>query len=343
MIDHEGLDIKFIGIPQSQHARLDRLARQSIPIASQQELASISLADLSPTEAKQLHDSEVAARDMLLFKMQNLGVAHSEQRLPQVRYAMDKSVDGKSRAGGYTPTKHNAIVFVDRNQGDVFDYALSTVHELSHASTSREIRLYSDFTKQDATMGMGIIGGNHQKLASGIENGLAIMDAINFLHSYAKEHFSEAYRQHEKWYESKDVASILGKIDTSIWPPITKEKAIPFISGYRIPPIRFAPITPVLNVGLLKNYLFVERLCKVIGKRIASAGEQPLSDEEYIRQGRQYLDINRYNRTNDAHRLIVEIFGGKDAGSIFKISDRNQNQNAIDEAMKIVAQKDSTT
>lgn len=68
MIDHEGLDVKLIGIPQSQQARVDRIAKQSLTDASQQEIVSLLPADLSPIETKQLHDSEVAARDMLFKK-----------------------------------------------------------------------------------------------------------------------------------------------------------------------------------------------------------------------------------------------------------------------------------
>lgn len=91
--------------------------------------------------------------------------------------------------------------------------------------------------------------------------------------------------------------------------------------------------TPIIKDDRLKDFIFTRRLSSVIGKNLLGKDQQH-SDTDYIQAGRDYLDKNRYKRSYDAHRKLVEIFGGKGAKVILSVDDEGGN---IDQAMQLVA------
>ncbi|OGG18826.1 hypothetical protein A3D78_02315 [Candidatus Gottesmanbacteria bacterium RIFCSPHIGHO2_02_FULL_39_14] len=346
MIDLEGVRIKSTGIDLRVNQR--KLVAQTFLDTMKQTdtelLEKLTPAKLSPEETNKLQTVETAVKEFLTAKMVQLGIPIEDIHLPFVKYIDPRKEDKKDkvRRFGYHGGLSIVCVIIDHaTRGDLFNAFLATAHELSHASTAKEARLFwkdkqgkSVIEKESIARGLGITGGQGEGLGIGLENGLAICDQIDFCNGYLRNIFPADYKKRLKWIKRIKKRRDFIQLNSSEFGPIPEEVLVPFIFS-QSPKVGFLSKleVPILKDDLLKNYMFIRKIAIDIGRTIVSDQSARLSDKELFNLGRNYLDRHRYSRTNEAHGKIVELYGGKKARIIFKLGDSGEN---IEEAMHTI-------
>ncbi|OGG13432.1 hypothetical protein A3D77_05050 [Candidatus Gottesmanbacteria bacterium RIFCSPHIGHO2_02_FULL_39_11] len=336
------ITVRSIGLssPESQ----EEIERHTLYVFAQRSASfktSLLSAELSHEVSTQLKTIEEAAKEELTRKMRSLGVHNVSERLPEIQYVAPVSKDDYQKTGYYHTAYHLPVIVVGGTSSDIVDLGSFIMHELSHTSTSSEIKLLfqnGKIVNSGGVTGMEVGGGNFSTLASGIENGLAVADQVDFFRDYLSIHFPKDYNKRLEWYEKRKRRPDYQKIDKSIFGPIYKEATLPFLypANVRLPlNIQFSH--PALDINSLKNYLMVNRLCEVIGNYLIAHNSLILPKNEAAKIGRNFLDEYRYKRSNDAHSVIVRIFRGRDAKILFSAGDRMEN---IDHAMKVISSKE---
>ncbi|OGG32234.1 hypothetical protein A3I51_00205 [Candidatus Gottesmanbacteria bacterium RIFCSPLOWO2_02_FULL_38_8] len=349
MIDVEGVRIKSTGI-DLRNDQQQLIAQTFLDTMKQKDaeiLAKLTPAELSPEESKRLQTVEAAAKEFLTAKIRKLGIPAENIHLPSVKYIDPSGEDKKNKVMrfGYHGGLSIVCVILDHaTRGDLFNAFLVTTHELSHASTAKEARIiWKDkqgkpvIEKESIARGLGITGGQGEGIGIGLENGLAICDEVDFCNGYLRDKFPADYQKRLKWIERIKKRFDFIQLNKSEFGPIPEEILVPFIFS-QSPKVGFLSRleVPILKDDLLKNYMLIRRIAVDIGRTLVSDQNTGLSEAELFNLGRTYLDRHRYARTNEAHRKIVEIYGGKKARAIFQVDDGGEN---IDQAMKMISTK----
>lgn len=331
-------DIKVFGLPPEEHNQV-RTFHQRFQKILTDERETFLPWKLSPEQHAQARETEIAAKEYLLAKMRRLGVPEGKlPNLPEVQFALRPKGKYEEEGGNYFSTTNIATVFKGGLFNDFFDSFSTVAHELSHASVAREVRFYFPGGKLDDLSlagGMEIIG-NRKRKASIIEEAMVILDEADFFHTFLKTRFPADYQKRLRWSTPERLRRVgYQEIDQSLYGELPAYLIVPFVTavGPTIPVLGQSLHLPSLQpVSNLKEYLFGRKLCEVLGKD-ALGDKGDIDTEEAIRVGRDILDRDRYLRTNDAHRRIVKIVGGRNAKALFELRAHDNN---IDNAMRIL-------
>ena len=192
-------------------------------------------------------------------------------------------------------------------------------HEKSHASTSRIAFGYLEddhrMTKIIELLGMEIMG-NQSKKAGVLEEAFANMDSAYITDTILKQSLPELYQER---LDVIDESKVIQTIDRDLYGIVTPEMAVPFIvidkqqtsSGCQI-------ISSRLSISI-KEYLLGRKICERVGKTLVENSAEELDIEEAINVGFKTLDMDRYLRTNEAHRKITRVFGVNKAKYLFDL------------------------
>lgn len=197
-----------------------------------------------------------------------------------------------------------------------FDKLSTIAHAVSHLSTRNkdEARQYMSSQDEHAprrlwTKGAELVG-NRQPLGGALEEGMATLDQVDFFNTYLQINHPQEYARRRQAAESLDIQKQVQKLMSKrLYGEISPLAIAPFIvleSHHRR--VRGTKIVPTLDVIGLKRYLFARKMCEVLGKSLAP--DQILGQDGAIQLGRDEIDKDRYLRTQDAHRKIVEAMGG---------------------------------
>lgn len=345
MAETNGTEIKIFGVDSQQHDLVKSAYQEVQAEISEKAQSNLLRLTLSPERLAKVREVETAADEYILSKMRRLGVPENKLPIiPHVQYARKPKGEFRATGGFHSPISHMVVVF-EREFGDFFDTLSVIAHEKSHASVSSEIRLYfpedktEDLTSATAS-GMEVIG-NRQNRASAIEEGMVIFDQTDFFNTFIKNKFPDECNKRLKWAMSGELRRReLRNIDQTLYGTLTPDLIAPFVlgTGPTIPFIGISLYTPMLDTAeqvQLKEYLFTRKLCEIVGREASITTERSQIDtEEAIQIGRDILDKDRYLRTNEAHRKIVKVLGGKNAKALFQLRAHDPN---IDNAMKILA------
>lgn len=344
MSEGRNVDIKVFGVSDpTQQDRVRNIYQESQMKISEENLAEILPVRLTPEQYAQVREVESAACDHITAKMRRLGVPEDKiPNLPAVQYAKKREPEDDKRKGYYASITNMPVVFVDNKFGDFFDVLTAIPHELTHASVSREVRLYfpenlSKPLESEYAGGMEVIGGQKKK-ASGIEEGMTYLDEVDFFNTYLKEKYPLKYQKRREWSVSKRLERYRNKIDQTLYGSLTPDLLTPFVvaAGPTIPLLNKALHLPQIDTELsVKEYIFARKLCEIIGRNAAnSENAADIDTEEAISRGRDILDRDRYLRTGGAHRAIVKVLGGSNAKAVFALKAHDEEH--IDDAMRIL-------
>ncbi|OGK19896.1 hypothetical protein A3C23_04310 [Candidatus Roizmanbacteria bacterium RIFCSPHIGHO2_02_FULL_37_13b] len=349
-IGEGNIKVRSLGLTPDDQARVSTIFYRNLPASRQRIIDELPKPELSDIQRAELLTIEVAARGFLVDKMRRLDIDKPESRLPNIIYSAPSGEEDQSHAGYIRQLVGLPVVMVHPDRITSFDLGLTIMHELSHASTTTETRM--DFRKADGDiakvksnvpMGFAIAGGSEKSIGRGIENGLAIMDEVDFFNGFLKDHYPKDYQRRVDGIGPKFIRDRTEKISHKRFgSPLTVEEYASFITltDQRIPIIGKWIAVPGQNETLLKQYILTRELCRAVGRKIVSGDEEALPENQLVQKGRDHLDVERYKRENNAHRTIIDIYGGKDAKVIFKVDDHGVG---IDEALRIVVGKESKT
>ncbi len=342
MHERSGSTLKVFGAPEKRD-RITAVWKSGVADERRSQLAEIRPIRLSVEQRRQADQVEAATREYLLGKMRRLGLAEdSLLALPKVHYERRKK--GKKGEGGtFSPSTNIAIAF---RHNDFFDTLKVVPHELSHASVSSEVHFYfPEEEPQELTIvrasGMEFIE-NRRRQGVGIEEGMTLLDEVDFYTTYMPDNFPTQYQRRREFAASDAIKKQYEQIDQSLYGPLDPEIVAPVISLYRpLPRLlkRFdvPQSATIATVTMLKEYLFIRKLCEIVGRNVSEGKDFPTVDaEEAIRIGRDILDRDRYKRTGSARKDIVVALGEENAKKIFQLRDHDED--GIDDAMRVLIQ-----
>ncbi len=306
---------------------------------------------------------EQATREYFRRKLDRLGLPDdSLMDLPEVHYTHpeEKSKNGQKENGYYSVDNNIVVVFANLKIRDFFDVLGYVPHETSHASVSKEILFNfrgdkaENFTKTTA-IGMEFIEAG-KTMASGIEEGMVYFDQVDFFHTNMRTLFPKDYNRRKRWTTTDKSgrrkwidATFLERdydaaVDSSLYGSFNSQHVLPFVNFDGISLLRKV-IPPSLSIDQLKEYLFIRKLCELVGRNTSGTFDPEIDTETAVNTGRDILDKDRYLRTGDASQQIIAILGEENAQKVFQLKDHDDDN--IDDAMRVLttvqSQRSSTT
>lgn len=349
------IDIKVFGLPDERHEFVRNTYRSTALELREKQLAELRQARLTEEQSVQAKQVEQATRQYFLAKMRRLGLPEeSLLNLPEVHYTVRQGKQEKEMAGQYRSITNIVEVFAKDNMmtTDFFDKLSNIAHELSHALVSREVEYY--FPEVTSSKLVSAYAGglefidDHMTRGSGIEEGMVIFDQADFFHAHLKDMFPKDYQRRKSITNPDDSGRmrLIGserlrkeyrrEIDQSLYGSFNPDHVHPFVifSAPNLPMFRKWQSPMISSPLVLKEYLFARKLCELVGRN-ASDPTDPMAIDvgEAVRIGREILDKDRYLRTGEAHRRIIETLGQEDANKIFQLGAYDDN---IDDGMRIL-------
>lgn len=203
-------------------------------------------------------------------------------------------------------------------------------HELSHAQTKSETRIDWDYQGGEPTkvreakkVGIEVIGRGETR-AGAIENGLAVMDNVDFYYQVLSKMFADEVerRKQTNLLEKIKLERVLSNLNKSVYGPVTWVEAEPFrIKGRGRKEGAPTNIRPYKSLGVsgLKSYRFIQELCRIVGyEQTKRYGASQSLSIDLVSEGRKVLDRDRFTGSHEGLKMIVKIFGGKQAKTIFR-------------------------
>lgn len=340
--------MRIYGLPQEKHPRAIELIKQGYAKAFEDDRSKLIPASLKPESLQSLKMIEEAAHGYFRSKFEKLGIPNSETApFPPVYYAKkDKTITKKEKGekrekAGYFDTMTGlCVVYANEKGEDVYDSYGIVAHELSHATVFGDARYNfpEDKSKGLQTVnarGVGLVGGDFKHLGKGMEEGLIYLDQVEFVNQHVSKMHPSEYTKRRNWAQENQRLLIryISKIDQKIYGQLTPELIAPFIDTIG-PGFTNKIRVPNLETEALKEFMFARKLCEVVGRRMPPPIEN-IKPDDAIKRGRDLLDKERYARTGEVHRTIVNILGGKNSKDLFAL-DAHADATAIDSVMSML-------
>ncbi len=255
--------------------------------------------------------------------------------MPDVRYIEPLVGDQEGVAAYYAPRLNLIGVSIDRKQEDMLTVAMDTAHELSHAITGAETRIYwnaknssplPDLRGIVSMAGTESVNGKGEKIGGAVDNGLAVMDTVDIYNRTLKEMYP---KEHARRVKTKDAFTT--KIGwNKAFKPLSDDEKIPFIEHHKLPIPIIGSRFPIAHTRLSGfRYQFIKELCRTVGyTQLSDAEKKRIGFSDLVERGRRVLDRSRYLRDNSGLRAIVDAFGPEAAKTIFSADDHDGNLEA---------------
>lgn len=343
------LEIINRGLPEDACEQATGIFKKGLEATRDRVLKDGHEARLAEQDKVTLERAERIIKEYFVCKLQNLGVDPNPRisSLPPVQY-VTASEQGLRLGGLHIPFNIIRVV-CDERKGDLLDAGKMVAHEISHALANRRMYVYWGETsegklqieRERAVVGIETPGSRKTRKAAGIENGLAIWDQVDCYKEIGTQLLNEALEQHRLGTGRYSIDKEIEALSRTNFGPIDSGNIEPFIDNetitIRIPIVGLTLYklkVSTLNIGLLKNFRFIEELSKIVGHHRST----DINDRhEYPQEGRSFLDLHRFTTPEPALRVIVEIFGSREAKIIFNATD--QADESLDTAMNVVKKK----
>ncbi len=310
MAEHGRTELSIIGAGDFT-AQVESNVWATIEEEKKKRIEGITLAELTPDQKARFETVEKAAAAFINAKLNRLELP--SQKIEGVIYATNHKKDRKE---GYYDPLVGGVLYANKPVTD-FDKYSSAAHLVSHLSTRSEVRRYMSAQDRNAPRQTWAMGseqiGDKKVLGEAIEEGMAVLDQVDFFNGFLNAGFPDEFEQRQKLANSPDIKKQVEEaFSQRLYGEISSHEIAPFVvletdhKSHRI--IGARKPKPTLDVLRLQEYLFAKKLCVTLGKSISRG--LPDSDGQIMKLGRDLIERDRYRGTHDSYAKIVEVMSG---------------------------------